>query len=112
MTKKGFKANWKVVTATEGGSIKSEGFPNNYPNDKEQVKEGIAETHGFSLIHSFRLGTCLSQKETRYSSHLNHFPLKIMLHVLMTVSVFNMVHLARNTVVQQHPLPSPALAIP
>ena len=34
---KGFKATWKVVTATEGGSIKSEGFPNNYPNNKEQV---------------------------------------------------------------------------
>ena len=48
VTKKGFKANWKVVTETEGGSIKSEGFPNNYPNDKEQVKEGIAETYGFS----------------------------------------------------------------
>jgi len=34
---KGFRATWKLVTAQEGGSIKSEGYPSNYPINKEQV---------------------------------------------------------------------------
>ena len=37
VNKKGFKATWKQVTATEGGSIKSENYPQNYPDNKMQV---------------------------------------------------------------------------
>ena len=39
VVRRGFKATWRKVAAagTEGGTIKSENFPSNYPDNKDQV---------------------------------------------------------------------------
>ena len=54
VNKKGFKAIWKQVTATEGGSIKSENYPQNYPDNKVQVKEKLFEYWCMETIKLFQ----------------------------------------------------------
>ena len=52
---KGFRATWKEVTNTgtvEEGAIKSPNFPNDYPNNKDQVHFRIQEII-YIYVHCF-----------------------------------------------------------
>ena len=37
VTKKGFRATWRQVTASSGGNIKTPNYPNSYPTNQDKV---------------------------------------------------------------------------
>ena len=60
VVRRGFKATWRKVAAagTEGGTIKSENFPSNYPDNKDQVNIYTTRIHQIidmynQPVHSF-----------------------------------------------------------
>ena len=55
VVRRGFKATWRKVAAagTEGGTIKSENFPSNYPDNKDQVN--IYTTRIHQIIDMYKI---------------------------------------------------------
>ena len=57
---KGFRATWKEVTNTgtvEEGAIKSPNFPNDYPNNKDQVHFRIEIIIDIFIVSNIGMGS-------------------------------------------------------
>lgn len=52
VTKKGFRATWKKISSTEGGSLKSPNFPGLYPNGAYEVVD-LQVSRGYKIQLTF-----------------------------------------------------------